>query len=323
MSEKYFKKISEEIKVKASQVAATVELIDGGSTVPFISRYRKEVTGSLDEVAVTSIRDRITQLRELDKRRETVLQTIKEQGKLTEALKKKILDAETMTVLEDLYLPYKPKKRTRATIAKEKGLEPLAKLIFEQKGIDVQEEAKKYVDKKKKVESIEAAIAGAKDIIAEWVNEDAKAREKLRALFREKGIMRSKVVRKKEEEGIKYKDYYDWEELAISTPSHRILAVRRGEKEGFLMVRILPPDEKAVDILIEQFVKGDGDDSMQVDAAVRDSYKRLLSISLETEYRLELKKKADIDAIDIFAKNLRQLLMASPIGQKNMLATFP
>ena len=323
MSEHYNTKIAAELNIKDAQVKATIVLIDEGSTVPFISRYRKEVTGSLDEVQITNIRDRIIQLRELDKRRETVLHTIKEQGKLTEALKKKILAAETMTVLEDIYLPYKPKRRTKATVAKEKGLEPLAKMIFEQKGIDVEKEADAFVDKKKKVETVDEAIAGARDIIAEWINEDQKAREKLRSLFHEKGMVRSKVVKKKEEDGVKYKDYYDLEELARTAPSHRILAVRRGEKEGFLLSRVLPPDEEATEILLNMFVTGKGEDSKHVELATLDCYKRLLSLSLETEYRVELKKEADKKAIDVFAKNLRQLLMASPMGQKNVLAIDP
>ena len=323
MSRDYSEKIAEELKIPSSKVAATSELLDDGSTVPFISRYRKEITGNLDEVQITGIRDRLTQLRELDKRRAAILASIKEQGKLTKELEAKIVAAKTMAVLEDIYLPYKPKRRTKGTVAREKGLEPLAKLIFEQKGIDVEAEAVKYVDAKKKVDSADAAIAGARDIIAEWINENAKARAQLRILFQEDAVMRSRVIRGKEAEGNKFKDYFDWEELAKNAPSHRILAVRRGEKETFLMVRILPPQEPSVEVLETMFLKGNGRDSQQVQTAILDSYKRLLSPSLETEIRLEMKKRADKDAIDIFKSNLRQLLMSAPLGQKSVLAIDP
>ena len=292
MSKDYSVQIAEELKIAPSKVAATTGLLDDGSTVPFISRYRKEITGNLDEVEITNIRDRLTQLRDLDKRRAAILASIKEQGKLTKELEAKIIAAKTMAVIEDIYLPYKPKRRTKATVAKEKGLEPLAKSIFEQKGIDVGKEAVKYVNAKLKVDSAEAAIAGARDIIAEWINENAQARAQLRLLFQEQAVMRSKVVRGKEAEGNKYKDYFEWEEPAKNAPSHRILAVRRGEKETFLMVRILPPEEPAVEILGTMFIKGKGEDSGHVQTALEDSYKRLLSPSLETEIRLELKKRA-------------------------------
>jgi uncharacterized protein len=323
MSKDYSLKIAEELNLKPHQVTSTVELLDGGATVPFISRYRKEATGSLDEVEVTNVRDRVTQLRELDKRRETILGSIKDQGKLTKELEAKILAAETMTVLEDIYLPYKPKRRTRATVAKEKGLEPLAKVIFEQNGIDVNEEAKKYVNAEKKVESIDDALAGARDIIAEWVNENAEARAKLRTLFEETAIMQSKVIKGKEQEGVKFKDYFAWQELAHKAPSHRILAVRRGEKEKILSLRIQVDEDDASRILCSMFLRGKGDDSRQVALALDDCFKRLLSLSLETEYRLELKKRADAEAIEIFKNNLQQLLMASPLGQRNVMAIDP
>ncbi|MBN1870754.1 MAG: RNA-binding transcriptional accessory protein [Candidatus Omnitrophica bacterium] len=323
MDRNYDAKIALELRLRPEQVAATVRLLDDGATVPFISRYRKEATGNLDEVAVSNIRDRVGQLRELDKRRASVLQSIQEQGKLTEELKSKIIAAETLAVLEDIYLPYRPKRRTRATVAKEKGLEPLAKMIFEQRGIDPEAEAVRFVSAEKGVESTEEALSGARDIIAEWVNEDAKARAQLRKLFYEKGIMTSRVIRGKEEEGNKYKDYFQWEELAKNAPSHRILAVRRGEKEKFLMVRILPPEEDAVAILESCFVTSHNADSRQVQTAVHDSYKRLLSLSLETEIRLELKKKADQDAIKVFDRNLRELLMAPPLGQVPVMAIDP
>ena len=323
MSRNYDSKIAEELTLHCEQVTDTIRLLDDGATVPFISRYRKEVTGNLDEVQITNIRDRVGQLRELDKRRATVLHSIKEQGKLTDKLQEKILAAETMAVLEDIYLPYRPKRRTKATVAKEKGLEPLAKMIFEQTGIDPEAEAVQFVNAEKKVESTEQALAGARDIIAEWVNENAKVRAQLRQLFNEKAIITSKVIRGREEEGNKFKDYFQWEELARNAPSHRILAVRRGEKEKFLMLRILPPEELAIAILEEFFVKSRNADSRQVQTAVHDSYKRLLSLSLETEIRLELKKKADKDAIAIFDSNLRELLMAPPLGQVSVMAIDP
>jgi len=319
----YYALIAKELSLKEQRVEATVTLLDGAATVPFIARYRKEVTGSLDEVAITRIRDRIHQLRELDKRRATVLQSIHEQGKLTEELKKKILAAETMTVLEDLYLPFRPKRRTRAIIAQEKGLEPLAKAIFAQTGIDCEEEAKKYVDEKKKVVSVEEALAGARDIIAEWVNENIQARQLLRKLYTEKGVVRSRVIRGKEEEGVKYKDYFEWEQLGAKAPSHRILASRRGEKEGILMVRVIVPEKEAVEILRSLFVRSDKADSGQVAMALEDSFKRLLSVSIETEIRLELKRRADQEAVKIFNENLRQLLMAPPMGQKAVMAIDP
>ncbi len=323
MSEQYFPKIAQELNIKLPQVAAAVQLLSAGATVPFIARYRKEATGNLDEVAVTAVRDRLQQLIELDKRREAVLKSIQEQGKLTDDLKKKILAATTLAVLEDIYLPYRPKRRTRATIAKEKGLEPLAQKIFDQSGVDPREEAAAYVHPKKEVNSVDEALAGARDIIAEWINEDALARKRLRQLFHERAVIQSRVIKGKEQEAAKYKDYFQLEELAHDAPSHRILAVRRGEKEAFLIVRVLPPEEEALAVLDKLFLKGKGEDSGQVKTAINDSYKRLLSLSMETEFRLELKKRADAQAITVFQNNLRELLMAPPLGQKRVLALDP
>jgi uncharacterized protein len=323
-SASYILQIAQELNLKEKQVAATIVLLNEGSTVPFISRYRKEVTGSLDEVAITSIRDRLQQLIELDERRATVLETIEKQGKLTDELKEKINAAETMTVLEDLYLPYKPKRRTRATIAKEKGLEPLAQLIFNQEtAIDPRSEAEKYIDAEKKVATVDEALAGARDIIAEWVNEDANVRVKMRNLYLEDGQFDSKVIKGKEEAGSKFKDYFEWQEPVKVAPSHRVLAMRRGEKEEFLMMRIVVDEIKALSILRQQFLKKPCASTSQVDMALEDSYKRLLSLSIETEVRLITKQKADEEAIKVFMDNLRQLLMASPLGQKNVLAIDP
>lgn len=315
--------IAQELAIKTRQVEAVASLLDEGATVPFIARYRKEATGSLDEVAITAIRDRLEQLRDLDKRREAILKSLEERELLTEELKTKIDAAESMTILEDIYLPFRPKRRTRATVAKEKGLEPLALRIFTQDETDPVLEASSFLDSEKGVASIEDALAGARDIIAEWVSEDQAAREKMRGLFFLKGTMRSKVVSGKEEEAIKYRDYYEWEEPASKSPSHRILAIRRGEAEGFLILRITPPEEEALAMLDGLFVKGTGPAAEQVRLAVHDGYKRLLSSSMEAEIRLDLKKRADEEAIRVFAENLRQLLLAPPLSGKKVLAIDP
>ena len=323
MFDPHILKISAELFLSSNQVQSTAVLLAEGGSVPFIARYRKEVTGSLDEVAITHIRDRLTQLRELDKRREAILESIQSQGKLTDELKEKILAVETMAVLEDLYLPYKPKRRTRATVAKEKGLEPLAQKIWLQKDMDPEVEAIPFVSVDKKVESTQEALAGARDIMAEWINEDTQVRAKMRELFREKGVFKSKVIKGKEQEAIKFKDYFDWQEPVLSAPSHRILAMRRGEKEAFLILRIAVPEEEVLEILRELFVKADNAAALQVKTALEDSYRRLLSLSIETELRLETKERADKEAIKVFAQNLRQLLLAPPLGQKNILALDP
>jgi uncharacterized protein len=323
MSETHIQKISQELSLLPKQVQATADLLNEGATIPFIARYRKEATGSLDEVVITAVRDRLNQLMELDKRREAILKSLEERGQLTDELKQKILSAETMVVLEDIYLPYRPKRRTRATVAKEKGLEPLAQRLFAQCDMDPMAEAFAFIDPEKGVESADDALAGARDIIAEWINEDQTARARMRDFFLSKAVFKSKVVSEKESEGIKYKDYFNWEESVNTAPSHRILAMRRGENEGFLTLRILPPEDEALDILDGLFIKGEGSVSQQVRMAVHDSYKRLLSSSMETEIHLTSKKRADEEAIKIFVENLRQLLLAPPLGQKNVLAIDP
>jgi uncharacterized protein len=323
MHEKYIAKIAQELKLKDKSVKAVVDLLDGGATVPFISRYRKEATGSLDEVTVTAIRDRITQLRELDKRRETILESIRKQGKLTEELKAKILAAATISILEDIYLPYKPKRRTRATVAKEKGLEPLAKIIMQQGPIDVEKEAAAFVNEKKKVKSVDEAISGARDIIAEWINEHGEARARIRKLYFDKGKFRTKIISGKEEEGKNYRDYYDWQDEVARAPSHRVLASRRGEKEKILRLWIEVPEDVAIGILENQFIKGQGAASEQVRLALRDSFKRLLAPSMETEVKIATKIHADQEAIKVFAKNLRNLLMAPPLGAHYVMAIDP
>ena len=291
MTELHIALISKELAVNPLQVKAVAALLEEGATVPFIARYRKEATGSLDEVVITSVRDRLEQLRELDKRREAIVKSLEERGLLTDELKGKIEGADTMTLLEDIYLPFRPKRRTRSTIAKEKGLEPLALKIFEQAEMDVEAEAAAFIDAEKGVATAEEALAGARDIIAEWVSEDQTARERMRALFSAKGIMRSEVIKGKEEEGVKYKDYYEWEEPVAKAPSHRVLAIRRGEREGFLILRVLPPEDEALSTLESLFIKGSGPASEQVRAAVHDSYKRLLSSSMETRLRWMLRLK--------------------------------
>lgn len=323
MNQLHFQKIAEELSIASNQVQATVGLLDEGATVPFISRYRKEMTGSLDEVAIANIRDRIIQLRDLDKRRESILNSLKEQNKLTPELEAQIAAAETMAVLEDIYLPYKPKRRTRATIAKEKGLEPLASIIFAQGNVDLLNEAVQYLNQEKEVNSVEEALAGARDIMAEWINENAEARASIRDLFWSSGTIKSRVIQGKEVEAQKYKDYFDWEEPIAQAPSHRVLAMRRGEKEMLLTVDTAPAEENALELLGNHFVIAKNATTEHLKLAIKDSYRRLLKPSMETEIRLAAKKKADEEAIRVFADNLRQLLLAAPLGQKNILAIDP
>ena len=305
--------IANELSVRPQQVAAVMKLLDEGGTVPFISRYRKEMTGSLDEVAVAAIRDRSQQLADLDKRREAILKSIKEQEKLTPELEKEINAAETMAKLEDIYLPYKPKRRTKATIAREKGLEPLAKMIFEQGNIDVQMEAAKFIDEEKEVADEEVALQGARDIIAEWVNENAELREKIRKLFLDKGMFISRVLGGKEQEGQKYKDYFEWEEPVKTAPSHRVLAMRRGEKEMILMLDIKPDEDEAIFLMESHFIEADNEATEQIKMAIADAYKRLLKPSMETEIRILTKKKADEEAIKVFAEKLTPAIIGCSI----------
>ena len=316
--------IAEQLNLGTRQVEKTIELLEQGATVPFIARYRKEATGSLNEVQITAIRDLLVRLKELDKRREAILASIGEQGKLTPELEKQILAATNMTQLEDLYLPYKPKRRTRATMAIERGLEPLANEIQKQYSCHLDQMAAKFINEEKGVNTVEEALAGARDIIAERVSENAQARNKVRNLFRRSAMLSSKVVKNKEEEGGKFESWFDWKENAMRAPSHRILALFRGEEEGILRVHVMPDsDEPAFEALERQFVSGQGDSSEQVRLAVRDGYKRLLAPSIETEYYNLLKEKADKEAIRVFAENLRQLLLAPPLGQKRILAIDP
>lgn len=320
---RWVEKISEEFSLTKTVVAAVAELLAEGSTIPFIARYRKEKTGSMDEVMIANIRDRIDQLQELDKRKESVISSIEKQGKLTPDLLGLIVSAETIAELEDIYLPFRPKRKTRASVAKEKGLEPLAEKIFSQEKLDIDALANSFVDEGKGVANTEEALAGARDIIAEWISESPDTRKKVRELFWSEGAVSSRVIKNKEEEGQKYKDYFEWSEPIAKTPSHRLLAMRRGEKEGILSLDIFPPEEMAVYSMEQMHVKGANAAADQVKLAITDCYKRLLRPSLETEVRVESKMKADEEAIKVFATNLKELLLAAPLGQKNVLALDP
>ncbi|SDT95610.1 uncharacterized protein SAMN05444156_1047 [Verrucomicrobium sp. GAS474] len=324
MNELYIKKIAEELKVQPRQVLATAQLFAEGATVPFIARYRKEVTGTLDEVAITTIRDRLISLAEVDQRREAIVKSLTERNLLTDALKEAVAAADSLTRLEDIYQPYRPKRRTKATIAKEQGLEPLALLLFaQQPTTDPLAEAAAFVDAEKGVATAEAALAGARDILAEQVSDDPTARAQLRELYEKQGIVKSKVMFEKEEAGAKFKDYFDWSEPLAKVPSHRLLAMRRGEAEEFLLMRITVAEEEALRLLEPLFVKGSGPAAEQVRMAVQDSYKRLLMFAIEGQMRLDSKKKADAEAIRVFAENLRELLLSSPLGRKSVLAIDP
>lgn len=316
-------RVADKLNIDVKQVRATVELLDEGATIPFISRYRKEATGSLDEVQIMQIRDEIERLRQLESRRAAIIKSIDGQGKLTEELRDKIDAAENLSQLEDLYLPYKPKRRTKATIAREKGLEPLAQKILLQENFDLDAEALQYVSDEKEVKNIMEALQGARDIIAEIVSEHAESRAQLRNLFQRKAIIKSRVIRGKEEEGEKFKDYFEWEEPLAQCPSHRMLAMRRGEKEDFLILDIKPEDEDAIELLNKQFVKAKNDAGKQVTEAIEDCYHRMLQSSIEAEMRMMYKELADTKAIQVFADNIRELLLASPLGQKAILAIDP
>ncbi|MBI3972951.1 MAG: RNA-binding transcriptional accessory protein [Chloroflexi bacterium] len=331
MHAEHVEKIAQELSLRPAQVQAAAVLLTEGSTVPFIARYRKEATGSLDEVAITAIRDRLAQLAALDHRRQAIITSLEERQLLTDELRAKIDAASTLATLEDVYLPFRPKRRTRAMIAKERGLEPLAAVLFRQDpAVDPETEAAKYITPAEsavaaelQVPTVAAALQGARDIIAEQVNDDADARARIRHLFWRQGTLRSAVRRGKEAEGIKFKDYFHWAELAATAPSHRVLAIRRGEAEGILTVSIQPPEEAAVAMLEARFITGSGPCAEQVRLAVKDGYKRLLAPSMETETRGEIKRRADAVAIGVFAHNFRQLLLAPPLGQKRVLAIDP
>jgi len=316
-------KISELLNINLKSISATIELLDEGGTVPFISRYRKEATGSLDEVQIMQIRDEIERLRQLEQRRDSILKSIDSQNKLTPELKEKILSAETLNKLEDLYLPYKPKRRTKATIAREKGLEPLAQFILEQNNNLVFEEAEKYISEEKQVSSVLDALQGARDIISEIISEDSVVRENIRELFKKTGIVKSRVIKGKEDEGEKFEDYFEWEEKLMTCPSHRMLAMRRGEKEDVLILDITVDTDDALAIIEKKIITSRGEAANQIKEAIEDGYKRLLQPSIEAEMRLLTKHQADEKAIVVFADNLKELLLAAPLGQKAILGIDP
>ena len=333
---KFISRIANEYSLSNQQVSATAKMFAEGATVPFIARYRKEATGGMDEVQILGVRDRLTQLADLEKRRDAIVKSLEERKLLTPELKKKITDAETMTRLEDIFAPYRPKRRTRATIAKDRGLEPLADFIWEQRessSADSEKEAANYIiesksedDKAEAVPTAEDALSGARDILAERFSDDADCRSELREFFLKESNVEAKVMYGKETEpdAQKFKDYFDWSEPFSKVPSHRMLAMRRGEKEGFIFMRIKADEEQALTIVRGRFgVTNEGQCADQVDLAIVDSYKRLLGLSLETECRMLAKKEADAEAVRVFADNLRELLLASPLGQKPMVAIDP
>ncbi|MBL7137405.1 MAG: RNA-binding transcriptional accessory protein [Bacteroidales bacterium] len=322
-TEHYAQILATELGVAEAFIKSTIHLLESGATIPFIARYRKEMTGSMDETVITRVRDRLQQLKDLDARRETILRSLREQEKLTDELEEAVMKAASMAELEDIYLPYKPKRKTRASMAREKGLEPLAKIIMSQRYDDIERRAESFIDPEKGVNDVEEALQGASDIIAEWVNEDAYARKRIRQLFQRESIITSKVVKGKEEEGAKFETYFDTHELLHKAPSHRILAMFRGEKEEFLKVNVEVEEDRGEEILGRIFIKGNNASSELVAKAIRDCTKRLLYPSMETEMRQWIKEKADEEAIRVFAENLRQLLMAPPLGQKRVLAIDP
>lgn len=329
MTQSFEQRVAARLGLPAKSVAATIELLNGGATVPFIARYRKEATasadrGPLDEVQIGQIKDTYLKLQELDKRREAIIKAIDEQGKLTPELRRKLEATDSLTDLEDLYLPYKQKRKTRAILAIERGLEPLANVIFAQREVNVDRVAQRYLSDA--VPAVSDALQGARDILAERITEDADARQRMRNLFEREAIIRSSVKKGKEAEGVKFKDYFDFAEPLRRVPSHRLLALRRSETEGFLAVSIGPDEEVALERLERQFVaerSGTPACKEQLVLAIRDGYKRLLKPSLETEFANSSKEKADLDAIQIFADNLRQLLLSPPLGQQRVLAIDP
>ena len=323
IQEKYTNRIAVEMNVSAGYIQNTINLLEGGATIPFIARYRKEMTGSMDEVMIAQVRDRLQQLKDLDARRAAIVKSLTEQEKLTPELELAIVNAAAMAELEDIYLPYKPKRKTRASIAREKGLEPLATLIFSQRYDDIELRAEKFIDPEKGVNSIEEAIQGASDIIAEMVNEDSYARKRVRHLFQKESQVSARVAKGKDQEGINFEMYFDYHEPLHKAPSHRLLAMFRGENEGFLRISVDVHEDQAHEILHKIFVKGNNASAILVKSAIADSCKRLLFPSIETEMRQWAKEKADTEAIRVFAENMRQLLLAPPLGQKNVLAIDP
>ena len=296
-------------------------LLEEGATIPFIARYRKDKTGALDEVVIQQIQDESKSLKAFTERKTAIEKSISEQGKMTDTLQQKLDDALTLAELEDIYLPYKPKRRTKAQAAREKGLEPLALLILEQKPLKLQETAEAFF--KDEVKTVEEALQGARDIIAEIINEEESVRAGIRKLFEETGRMESKVLSGKETEAAKFKDYFDFSEKISTIPSHRILAVLRGFTEGYLRMEITPSEDEALALMEDQFIHSSGDSADEIKKAIKDCWRRLLQPGMESEFRMALKTKADEEAITVFAENLRQLLLSSPLGSKRILAIDP
>ena len=321
VSEELIKQLTQSTSYSFHQVQNVVRLIDEGATIPFMSRYRKEATGGMDEVQLADLREQYDKLCELIKRKATVLKSIEEQEKLTPELRQRIEECWNANELEDIYLPYKPKRRTRAEIAREKGLEPLAKIIMKQQTVDIQNVVNRFITSD--VMNASDALQGARDIIAEWVNESEAARNAIRSIFSHEAIISSKMVKGKEEEAQKYRDYFDCSEKLSRCSSHRLLAMRRGESEGFLRVNITADDDKCIARLLRIFQKSDNECGLQVAEAVEDGYKRLLKPAIETEFAADSKSKADVEAIRVFAENLRQLLLAPPLGQKRVMGVDP
>lgn len=321
MIETFSKIISTELNLTVQQVKNTITLLQDGATIPFISRYRKEMTGSLDEVVIGQIKERLDKLSAIEKRKETIIKSIEEQGFLTDELRLKIEDCYDNNTLEDIYLPYKPKRKTRASKAKEKGLEPLAKIIMAQQERNIESRANSFVNDQ--VGSVDEALSGARDIIAEWISESQRSRDVVRNAFQRSAVITSRLVKGKEEEGIKYRDYFEFEEPLKKCPSHRVMAMLRGEKEGFLKISISPDNDHVLENLNRIFVKGNMPVSILVEEAVADSYKRLIEPSIETEFINLAKERSDTEAIRVFVENLRQLLLAPPLGQRRVLALDP
>lgn len=313
--------IAQSLNLQERQVANTLKLLSDGATIPFISRYRKEMTGELNEVEIQEIQTQYEKLNEIEKRKDFILKSIEEQGKLTPELKKRITESTSLTEIEDIYLPFKPKRRTRAEVARENGLEPLAKILMKQNERDVESRARQFINKN--VPDENAALQGARDIIAEWVSEHEASRDRIRKEFAYNAVIQSKVIKGKELEAEKYKDYFDTKDALKRITSHRLLAIRRGESEGFLRVGIAPDEDKALDRLYPLFVRGCTEATEQVKKAIEDSYKRLIKPSIETEFAASSKEKADDEAIKVFAENLRQLLLSAPLGEKRVMGIDP
>ncbi len=323
MNDRIIKYVSQALQKETWQVKNTLELHEGGATIPFIARYRKESSGGLTDLEIIELLKIYEQQTELEKRRETILKSLEEQEISDPVLLEKIANAETLSKLEDLYLPYRPKRKTRATIAKERGLEPLAKMLMSEKFFDIEQTAERFVNADKEIETIEIALQGARDIVAEWISEMDWVRDLLRNKFQRDARFSSKIIKGKEEEGAKYESYFDWEELARRAPSHRVLAMFRAEKEGFIRLKVMPSLEESLEVMEKRIIRSESEASEQKFIALKDSIKRLLFPSLETELRQQLQQKAEESSVKVFSENLRQLLLSPPMGQVNVLAIDP